>query len=110
MIRIAFYNGSERLHGYTTGVGRHVKRIVADLAQNRDFSAVFWVPKDSWAQDQKCAVTETLGRVASSCMPISRRRYAIAALTTGSPKSEDFAGEVDWVYCPREVLVSTRKA
>jgi glycosyltransferase involved in cell wall biosynthesis len=110
MIRIAFYNGSERLHGYTTGVGRHVKRIVADLAQNRDFSAVFWVPKDCWAQDQKCAVTETLGRVASSCMPISRRRYAIAALTTGSPKFEDFAGEVDWVYCPREVLVSTRKA
>ena len=28
----------------------HVKRIVADLAQNPDFSAVFWVPKDYWAQ------------------------------------------------------------
>ena len=110
MIRIAVYSGTERFHGYTTGVGRHVKRIVADLAQNPDFSAVFWVPKNCWAQDQKCPVTETLGRVATSRMPISRRLYAIAALTTGSPKFEDFAGEVDWVYCPREVLVTTRKA
>jgi glycosyltransferase involved in cell wall biosynthesis len=43
-------------------------------------------------------------------MPISRRLYAINALTTGWCKFEDFAGEVDWVYCPRELLVSTRKA
>lgn len=110
MIRIAVYSGAERFHGYTTGVGRHVKRIVADLAQNPDFSTVFWVPKDYWVQDQKCPPAETLGGVATSCMPISRRFYAIAALTIGAPKFEDFAGEVNWVYCPREALVSTRKA
>jgi hypothetical protein len=109
LIRIAVYRGRERLNDYTTGVGRHVKRIVAGLAQNRDFSVICWVPKDYWEQDQKCPVTETLGRVASSCMPISRRLYALS-LATGSPKFEDFAGEVDWAYCPTKVFVGTRKA
>jgi glycosyltransferase involved in cell wall biosynthesis len=110
MMRIAVYSGSERLHGYTTGVGRHVKRMVADLARRPELSVVFWVPKDYWALDQECPETETLGRVASACMPVSRRRYAIQALTTRSPRFEDFAGEADWVYCPQEVLVSTRTA
>jgi glycosyltransferase involved in cell wall biosynthesis len=109
-MRIAVYNGSERLHGYTTGVGRHVKRMVADLARRPDFSVVFWVPKDYWALDQKCPKTDTLGQVTSACMPVSRRRYAIQALATGSPKFDDYAGEADWVYCPQEVFVSTRKA
>jgi hypothetical protein len=35
MIHITVYSGTDRLHGYTTG--RHVKRIVADLAKSGFF-------------------------------------------------------------------------
>lgn len=109
-VRVAVYNGSERLHSYTTGVGRHIKNILSDLAATPDISLKFWVPSDYWEMDQKCPPSARLGTIASAALPFSRRWYAARALLPFPPRIDDYMDAPDWVYAPRELLIPTRRA
>ncbi|WP_024882110.1 MULTISPECIES: glycosyltransferase family 1 protein [unclassified Methylosinus] len=109
-LRVAVFNASERYHGYATGVGKHAVNMVGELARRKDVDLTFWVPKDYWALDQSAPSMAPLAHVQSCRLPISRRAYAAATLSLNWPSLDLYSGEVDWIYSPREVLVSARHA
>jgi glycosyltransferase involved in cell wall biosynthesis len=109
-IRIAVFNDSERFGDFATGVGKHVKNMVAGLAGADGFSVRFWVPRDYWRRDRECPATSVLSNVASARLPLPRRPSSALSLALGRPFVEQLVGDVDWVYSPREVLTSTRRA
>jgi hypothetical protein len=45
-IKVAVFNDTERYGTLTTGIGKHVKHMVAGLAKQPGFSVDFWVPSD----------------------------------------------------------------
>jgi len=109
-IRIGVYNASERYHGYTTGVGRHVNRMVAGLATHPDFDVTFMVPKDHWVLDRACTPEDQLFGVRSMRLPQSRQALQIASLLLRRPLLDKYLAGVDWIYSPREQLFATGSA
>ncbi len=110
MIEIAAYNGSARYGSVTTGVGRHVKQMVAGLHANPAYRVRFFVPSDHWIEDCACGPDSPLHTVPSVRLPISRRALNVANLVATAFEIEKFSGPIDWVYCPRELYVRTRGA
>lgn len=110
LMKVAIYNASERYHGYSTGVGRHVIRMVAGLDRHPAFDVSFMVPSDFWERDRLCGKGDILSSVASVRLPLSRRMLAATSLTLNRPRIDTYGDAIDWVYSPREQLVSTRRA
>lgn len=109
-VRLAVYNATERYHGFTTGIGKHVNNVVRGLGDHVGYDVNFCVPSDHWDADKKCTEDDPLFGIPSQRIPISRRSLALAALLTDRPTLEELGVSADWIYSPREVLAPTHSA
>jgi glycosyltransferase involved in cell wall biosynthesis len=110
MTTVAVYNASERLTGYTTGTGKHVKHMVAGLTADPRFDVEFLVPANCWERDQRCSPASPLYATRSRRLPIGRLALDAVNIASSMLHAERMAGRIDWVYCPREQFVRTKRA
>lgn len=105
---VAIYQSPWRVIGKPTGVGQHVAQMTRCLAEAPSVSCRLLATRN----DYEAARMYLPGQ--SAALPVRflppSERLLRAALFSGVAAIERWSGEVDWIYCPKEQPVKTRRA
>jgi glycosyltransferase involved in cell wall biosynthesis len=107
-MKIGVWNAAGRGDRYFTGVGKHALHVVSRLAQDGRNRVELMVPRDSPVQPHVSC--EPLWAVPERRVPLTRSQAEFLWLFTGWPPLTRWAGEVDWVYSPRELYTPKGRA
>lgn len=98
------YTHAHRLRD-PTGVGNHIANVLSCLGKREDVDLTLLV---SHRDRESLATTQLAGaRVKTFPLGVSPMQYLWWA--TGRPKAESWDARAEWVYCPAESYVPTRK-
>jgi alpha-1,3-rhamnosyl/mannosyltransferase len=108
-MRVAVYASPFSSNGKPTGVGRHIACMSSELVQAEGVDPVLLAHRRSYAQARP-GLTNGLGEAPVRFLPGPERWSRALLLSTNLTGIERWAGDVDWVYCPKEQPVATRDA
>lgn len=108
-MRIAVWNAGPRPGHYVTGVGKHFINMVAGLAARPDVQIRLVLDASATASDAQCRLESPLGALPATELRWSRRSLEALWWVLGVPRLDRWIEGADWVYCPRELYVPTRK-
>ena len=91
-----------------TGVTRHALGQLDRLADRPDIALTAVTGRTSDPDGRAC--WERLEKLRRRELPLSTRDALRVWRTAGAPALEWWTGPLDWVYCPAEMVVPTRKA
>jgi glycosyltransferase involved in cell wall biosynthesis len=86
-----------------TGVGKHIEKMVLGLANNYNHDLSMLMTKDQLSNDG------VLSNLPSKVIPMSWHAASLSWILLGRPYVDDWVGDLDWVYCPKNDLISCRK-
>ena len=106
-MKIVAYIQMARIHDRPTGVGKHIINVLPRLAAANGVSLkVMTTAKPAFSPPP--ATPEILRP--TIVLPAHRKALEIAWMTLGFPSTDRWAGNADWVYCPTEIPVPTRRS
>src|SRR5579864_8070744 len=108
-LRVAIYASPLRSIGTPTGVGQHMARMAEQVADRRDIAASLLATRADYEQVRPY-LNPRLAALPIHFLPGAERLLRTALISTRLFDIERWSGEVDWVYCPKEQPVSTRRA
>lgn len=112
-MKIAAYVHWRRTCGGVTGVGRHMRAMVMGLSRAPGVEVTVLGSKhempapDAPAGDP--AGDTPFNSLPKVRLPFSRAMMERVWWATGLPKAERYVPDADWVYCPADAYVPTRK-
>ena len=108
-MRIALYMSPWRAIQTPTGVGQHVVRMCDEIARTPGVQASLVAAREDYVQARDY-LPESLATADVAYLPNRERLTRLLMLATRLLPVEDYSGEQDWVYCPKEQPVATRCA
>lgn len=109
LLRMAVYASPLRAIAKPTGVGQHIAQMACQLAEAQGVSPLLLASRSDYAQIRP-DLPAALRDVSVKFLPEAERLTRALLLGTNFLNIERWSGEVDWVYCPKEQPVATRKA
>jgi alpha-1,3-rhamnosyl/mannosyltransferase len=108
-LSVAIYASPLRSIGKPTGVGQHIARMAEHLADRPDITASLLATRADYEQVRPY-LSARLAALPIHFLPGAERLLRTALIATNFFGIERWSGEVDWVYCPKEQPVATRRA
>lgn len=105
-MKIAAYVHWRRQLGHVTGVGRHIRSMVAALAQTPGVDVTVMAAK----AELSVPGDTSLRALPIAPLPLSRALLERLWWATSLPKAERYVPDADWVYSPADTYVPTRRA
>jgi len=92
-----------------TGVTKHIHRMVRGLAAERSNEVSVLAARDQ--VDAKCQIpaTNMLAGMPATVVPWSWKAAEASWTVFGQPFADDWCGDTDWVYCPKNDFIPLRK-
>src|SRR5262245_6516377 len=106
----AFGRFNARDGAYMTGVGKHVVNMVGGLAHRQGWDVRLLCTSDIHDRDRAHEFQSAWADIPAVRLPIERRVAETLWRTLKWPNVDLWTGDVDWVYCPRELYVPVRGA
>jgi glycosyltransferase involved in cell wall biosynthesis len=108
-VRIALYASPLRRISKPTGVGQHIANMADRLAGREGVELSLLASRGDY-DELRGELSERLALAPVRFLPEPERLLRFALLATKLVAIERWSGEVDWVYCPKEQPVATRRA
>jgi glycosyltransferase involved in cell wall biosynthesis len=110
-MRVAAWFSGARPGPVATGVGKFYARMVGGLAAQPDVQLQILGDASEHQRSRRGPVAAgPLDHLPYRQLPWPRRLGSYVVQPLGLPTVERFCGEVDWLYCPREVALPTARA
>lgn len=100
---IAIWNASGLPPEFTTGVGKVYINNALELDGMASVHPVLILPRDDSATSEPDPSKSPLGHLSRRRLPLDRVHLEFLWRTMGFPGIDRWAGDCDWVYCPREL-------
>jgi glycosyltransferase involved in cell wall biosynthesis len=108
-MRVALYVSPWRSIEKPTGVGQHIARMSSEVAGMAGVSASLLATRSDYSQIRG-TLPEPLGVMPVHYLPGAERLTRALMIGTSLLPVERWCGEVDWLYCPKEQPVASRRA
>ena len=108
-LRVAIYASPLRSIGTPTGVGQHIARMAEQLAECPAVAASLLATRGDYAHVRPY-LSGRLAALPVHLLPEAERLLRTTLIATNLISVERWCGDVDWVYCPKEQPVATRRA
>ena len=108
-MKIAAYVQMNRVYN-PTGVGKHVINMLRCLHKTPGVELHMMTSTQFLRPDGTLPPENPLRDIPVVGIPIPQKQLDLAWLTLGHPLADRWAGGADWVYCPTEMPVPTRKS
>ncbi|HEY1923337.1 MAG TPA: glycosyltransferase, partial [Tepidisphaeraceae bacterium] len=92
-----------------TGVGNHIIQMITSLTREPGVEVKLLTSRQDLTNGHIDA-RSPLSTLPALGHPLSRTIMERLWLLTGHPTADRWAGNPDWIYCPAETFVATRKA
>jgi glycosyltransferase involved in cell wall biosynthesis len=102
-LSVAIWNASGLPPVFTTGVGKVYINIALEFERMASMHPSLILPRDDSATSEPDPSKSPLGHLSRRRLPLNRVHLEFLWRTLGSPGIDRWAGDADWVYCPREL-------
>jgi glycosyltransferase involved in cell wall biosynthesis len=93
-----------------TGVSKHVRNMVLELARRSEVGLTLLSPRREWAQATARDPDHPFVALPHATLPGRRSWLEKAWSLVNAPAADRWCPTADWVYCPMEAYVPTRRA
>lgn len=100
---VAIWNASGLPPEFTTGVGKVYINNALEFDGMASIHPVLMLPRDDSATSEPDPSRSPLGHLSRRRLPLNRIHLEFLWRTVGFPGIDRWAGDCDWVYCPREL-------
>ncbi len=108
-MKIAAYVQMNRVYN-PTGVGKHVINMLRCLHKMPGVELHMMTSTQFLRPDGTLPPENPLRDIPVTGIPIPQKQLDLAWLTLGRPLADRWAGGADWIYCPTEMPVPTRRS
>ena len=108
-MKIAAYVQMNRVYN-PTGVGKHVINMLRCLHKMPGVELHMMTSAQFLRPDGTLPPENSLRDIPVTGIPIPQKQLDLAWLTLGHPLADRWAGGADWIYCPTEMPVPTRRS
>ena len=108
-MKIAAYVQMNRVYN-PTGVGKHVINMLRCLHRMPGVELHMMTSTQFLRPDGTLPPENPLRDIPVTGIPIPQKQLDLAWLTLGRPLADRWAGGADWIYCPTEMPVPTRRS
>jgi glycosyltransferase involved in cell wall biosynthesis len=108
-LNLAVYSSPLRAISKPTGVGQHIVQMVEHLADRDGVSPSLLATRDDYRQVYPY-LSKRLAGLPVNYLPRAERLVRAFLLSTNLVSIERWSGNVDWIYCPKEQPVATKRA
>lgn len=108
-MRIDVWNAAARPTGYSTGVGKHYINMTLGLARLPGHSIRLVLDRAEMARDMVDNPDSELAGIPAIGIPLARKSAEALWWLGLAPDIGRWLGKVDWLYCPRELYVRSRR-
>ncbi len=109
-MHIAAYVNPLTVCSVETGVSKHVRNMVLELARRPDAGLTLLVPRREWTAAMQQDGNHPFRALPTATLPGRRSWLEKAWSLVNAPAADRWCREADWVYCPMEAYVATAKA
>ena len=93
-----------------TGVSKHVRNLVLQLARRSDIGLTLLSPRKEWSTAMAADAGHPFAGLPVALMPGRRSWLEKAWSLIDAPAADRWCRSADWVYCPMEAYVATARA
>src|SRR3954463_11242924 len=109
-MRVAAYVNPLTVSRVETGVSKHVRNMVRELARRDDVDLTLLSPRREWDQALRADPDHPFAALPHALLPGRRSWLEKAWSFVGGRAADRWCRSADWVYCPMEAYVATRRA
>jgi glycosyltransferase involved in cell wall biosynthesis len=109
-MHIAAYVNPLTVGRVETGVSKHVRNMVRELARRPGVTLTLLSPRREWARALRQDAAHPFAGLPAALLPGRRSWLEKAWSLVGGPAADRWCRGADWVYCPMEAYVPTARA
>lgn len=110
MMRVVAYVHPDRVGHPETGVAKHIRSMVLGLSTRPGVALSVMAPRKDWIAGERRISPHPFTHIPRIELPGSRKWLEKAWAVLGMPAADRWCSGTDWVYCPMEAYVPTRRA
>ena len=109
-MKVVAYVHPDRVGGTETGVAKHIREMVVGLYRRPGIELKLMAPRKDWEYGERRATPYPFAGLPRINLPGRRKWLEKVWAVVNAPAVDRWCPGADWVYCPMEAYVPTRKA
>jgi glycosyltransferase involved in cell wall biosynthesis len=109
-MHIAAYVNPLTVSRVETGVSKHIRNMVLELSRRQDAGLTLLTPRREWTEAIAQYPDHPFRDLPTAILPGRRSWLEKSWSLINSPAADRWCRDADWVYCPMEAYVATKRA
>ncbi len=102
-LNLAIWNASGLPPRFTTGVGKIFINLALEFGRMPEINPVLLLPRTDTINSEPDPSKSPIGHLPTKRLGLTRVGLELLWRTVGRPAIDQWAGDADWLYCPREL-------